>query len=47
MWFSLSAATEYKEAAKVRDMMAQYLTLEQIGKAQRLAREWWEKHKQQ
>jgi TPR repeat protein len=46
-WFSLSAANGYKEAAKGRDITAQHLTPEQIAEAERLAREWQEKHKKQ
>jgi len=47
MWLSLIAATGDEEATIWRDFIAQRMTPEQIGEAQRLARKWSEKHKQQ
>jgi uncharacterized protein len=40
MWFSLSVAQRFKDAAKMRDDLAQYMTPEQIAEAQKRAREW-------
>ena len=45
MWWSLSAAQGHKNAAKIRDAVAKLMTPTQIAKAERLAREWLEKHK--
>jgi hypothetical protein len=40
MWFNLAAAQGFEGAAKVRDMMPARMTPDQIGEAQRMAREW-------
>ncbi len=40
MWFNLSAAKGYKDAAKNRDLAAQRMTSAQVAEAQKLAREW-------
>jgi len=40
MWFSLSAAQGDEDAAKNRDVIAEHMTLAQIGEAQKLARIW-------
>jgi S1-C subfamily serine protease len=40
MWFNLSAARGYQDAAKSRDLIAQRMTPAQIAEAQKLAREW-------
>jgi hypothetical protein len=48
MWFNVSATTyEYNknDAQKNRDILEKKMTLKQIAEAQRLAREWMEKHK--
>ena len=44
MWLDLSAAQGHKAALKVADMISLRMTLADISKAQRLAREWMEKH---
>jgi TPR repeat protein len=47
MWFNLAAASNDprdKLAAAMRDSLAIEMTPAQIAEAQRLAREWWEKH---
>ena len=46
MWFSLAAAQGNKSGEKNRDIAARYMTALDIPKAQRLAREWQEKHGQ-
>ena len=35
----------YAEAAKSRDVFAKLMTAEQVAEAQRLAREWTQKHR--
>ena len=40
MWFILSSANGLEEAGKQRDIVAKWMTSEQVAKAQRLAREW-------
>ena len=49
MWLNLAASKikgEFREsAAKFRDRVAEKMTREQIAEAQRLAREWAEKHR--
>lgn len=40
MWFNLAAAQGNKAAEKDRDKAARFMTIAQIVKAQRLAREW-------
>ena len=51
MWYNLAASKlkgEAREsAAKFRDLIAKRLTQEQIAEAQRLTREWAEKHRKQ
>ncbi len=47
MWYSLSAAQGNEKAIKNRDIIASLMTPQQIAEAQRLAREWTEKHKQE
>ena len=44
MWFSLSAAKGQKEGVKNRDRAATRMTPAQIAEAEKLAREWLEKH---
>ena len=44
MWFKLAAAQGHEEAAEIRDKFAEVMTRDQIIEAQRLAREWTEKH---
>ena len=40
LWFNLAAAQGDEGARKDRDILAEQMTLAQIGDAQRLAREW-------
>ena len=40
MWFNLSAAQGYQDAARNRDNIAKRMTPAQIAEAQKLAREW-------
>jgi DNA replication initiation complex subunit (GINS family) len=48
MWYNLAATQDLKAAAELsaraRDDIAKYMTPTQIAEAQRLAREWLEKH---
>jgi hypothetical protein len=44
MWFNLSAANGNKNGQKNRDIVEKRMTPSQIEDAQRLAREWLEKH---
>jgi len=44
MWFNLAGAAGNDEAVKRRDMVAKKMTPAQIVEAQRLAREWMQKH---
>jgi hypothetical protein len=46
MWFNLSAANGNKNGQKNRDIVEKRMTPSQIEDAQRLAREWLEKHRQ-
>ncbi len=46
MWFNLAAAQGYEGAAKNRDPAASKMTPARIAEAQRLAKEWLEKHPQ-
>ena len=46
MWFNLAAAKGHAGAANSRDVVARRMTPDQIAEAQRLAREWLEKHQQ-
>jgi TPR repeat protein len=43
-WLNLAAAQGDEDAKKERDHLAQLMTLEEIAKAQRLAREWSRAH---
>jgi TPR repeat protein len=43
MWFSLAATKGNASAVWGRDQMVRRMTAADVGKAQRLAREWWEK----
>ncbi len=45
MWMNLAAAKGVKEAVKLRDLLEKNMTPAQIGRAQRLAREWTAKGK--
>ncbi len=45
MWYNLAAARGMKIAGKVRDLLAEQMTPEQIAKAQKLARKWKPKGK--
>ena len=47
MWWSLAAAQGNQKAAKNVAIIAKRMTPTQIAEAQKLAREWWEKHKKQ
>lgn len=44
MWLNLAAAQGIKVAGKMRDVVAEDMTSAQVAEAQRLAREWLEKH---
>ncbi len=44
MWFNLAAARGSEAAGGIRDTLATQMTPAQLAKAQRLAREWREKH---
>ena len=44
MWYNLAAAKESELGRKNRDITAKKMTAADISKAQRLAREWFEKH---
>lgn len=46
MWLNLAAAQDLKGGAKSRDNVAKKMTPAQLAEAQRLAREWTEKHRQ-
>ena len=46
MWFGLAAAQGDERARKNRNIVAEQLTPDQIIEAQKLAREWMEKHGQ-
>lgn len=46
IWFSLAAAQGIEPAGRSRDMVAGRTTASQIVEAQRLEREWLEKHQQ-
>ena len=45
MWMNLAAAKGVQEAVKGRDLLEKNMTPAQIGRAQRLAREWTPKGK--
>jgi len=40
MWLTLAAAQGSEKAADLRDFLEEEMTLDQLAKAQRLAREW-------
>ena len=44
MWFNLAASKGNENGRKNRDMVAKKMTPADVSKAQRLAREWLEKH---
>ena len=46
MWFIPAATQGYEDARKKRDAAASKMTPDQIAEAQRMAREWMEKHRQ-
>jgi len=46
MWWNIAASSGDEDAANYRDKMATKLTPNQIAEAQRMAREWMEKHQQ-
>ena len=46
MWYNLAAAKGAENAGKNRDSIAKEMTSEQIAEAQKMAREWMEKHKE-
>ncbi len=46
MWMNLAAAKGVQEAVKGRDLLEKNMTPAQIGRAQRLAREWTPKGKE-
>ncbi len=47
MWFNIAAASGIAKAVTGRDAVAQNMTPAQIAEAQKLAREWMEKHQAQ
>ena len=44
MWYNLATIRSEEAAIKNRDVLARYMTPAQLAEAQRLAREWTEKH---
>ena len=44
-WYNLAAVQGDKTAAENRDIVANKMTPADVSKAQKLAREWWEKHR--
>ena len=44
LWFNLAAVKGDEDAIKNRDMAASDMTRDQIAEAQKLAREWTQKH---
>jgi len=44
-WFNLAAAAGSQKAAGNRDLFSQLMTKEQIAEAQKLAREWFARHR--
>jgi len=44
MWFNIASANGNKLGPSNRDMMAKEMTSQQISEAQKMAREWMEKH---
>jgi TPR repeat protein len=44
MWFNLSAALGYGDAAKSRDIVSKQMTLQQIAKAQKMANDCQQKN---
>ena len=44
MWFNLAASKGNENGRKNRDIIAKKMTPADVSKAQRLAREWLEKH---
>jgi TPR repeat protein len=46
MWFNLAAAQGSADAANFRDEIAADMSPEQVAEAQRLAKEWLDKHPQ-
>jgi len=46
MWFNLAAAWGSENAASNRDIVAESMTPAQVAEAQKLAREWMQKHRQ-
>ena len=47
MWLNIAATSGHSDAEKVRDLLAKQMTPADIAKAQKLAREWMEKHPRQ
>ncbi len=47
MWYNLAAAQGYKHAAETRRILEKVMTPDQVAKAQKLTREWVEKHPHQ
>ena len=47
MWLNIAAASGHSDAAETRDLVADQMTSEDISKAQKMAREWMEKHQAQ
>jgi len=44
MWSDIAGANGYKNGRTNRDIIEKLITIDQIAEAQKLAREWMEKH---
>ena len=44
MWYNIGAANGHEHARKIRDIVEKRMTAADISKAQKLAKEWMEKH---
>lgn len=44
MWYNLAAAQGHEGARRLKDILAKEMTKEQIAEAQKMSREWLEKH---
>ena len=47
MWFNICAANQNNDAEDARNMLEEIMTPEQISEAQKMSREWVEKHKKE
>ncbi len=46
MWWNIAVESGHEDAQRDREIVAKQMTPDQIAEAQRLAREWMEKHQQ-